>query len=445
MKEGIEGIPSGLISCFLDEKAVAIMKIAPQSMVIRVAEPFEGQPKLEVKFYHFDKDGYESVLIEHYKKKNIDQQPFWVEVKLDIQQASYEKQVKFILEDYNRYVLLKNQGEENEFSERMVGYPAEKDNEFYSFYEEQRRDWMLAIDEPDADLEIPDQVEFALTLNQAWLYTLYLEQPLEQFMHEYLAIHHALHINSLKQSISRLYIGSEYCHLLGPTEDVLYKLIEKAWQEGLEVTLCYPYMREVYVNKITDLVKCLKAWCDSWQRTVEVVINDWGMLKLLEGKTDVLKPVLGTLLNKRMKDPRYIYKKGYEQNQNRIGRNNLNQSAYQTFLSQYDIKRYEYEACGYQMEIPTTGHSLHFPFYVTNLSQYCPLHAMCTQSQRGHQSLVTKCPQYCRDYIFAYPKHLKMVGRFNGLFAFDETLLKDQKVLKTYIVQGIDRLVLNFI
>lgn len=70
---------------------------------------------------------------------------------------------------------------------------------------------------------------------------------------------------------------------------------------------------------------------------------------------------------------------------------------------------------------------------------------MCTQLDRGKQKLVMGCEMYCKDYVFAYPKHLKMVGRYNSLFAFDDTLLKDEGKFSEYIKNGIDRIVLNFI
>jgi hypothetical protein len=38
-----------------------------------------------------------------------------------------------------------------------------------------------------------------------------------------------------------------------------------------------------------------------------------------------------------------------------------------------------------------------------------------------------------------------MVGRYNSLFAFDDTILKNPKELQYYIDNGIDRIVLNFI
>lgn len=97
------------------------------------------------------------------------------------------------------------------------------------------------------------------------------------------------------------------------------------------------------------------------------------------------------------------------------------------------------------IKIPEGKHSLHMPFYLTNMSQYCPLYAMCTKMDRGSQRLVKNCPKYCTDYIFSYPKHLNMVGRYNCLFAFDDTLLRDCENLKYYLKDGIDRIVLNFI
>jgi hypothetical protein len=155
--------------------------------------------------------------------------------------------------------------------------------------------------------------------------------------------------------------------------------------------------------------------------------------------------VLGVLLNKRKKDPRYIYKKGYLENKEIMAQNNLNSSVFIKFLKDNKIERYEYENCGYKMSIAEGKHSLHIPFYQTNTSQYCPLYAMCESQDRGKQKLVTSCPKYCKDYVFAYPKHLKMVGRYNSLFAFDDTLLKNPKELEYYISNGIDRIVFNFI
>ena len=180
-------------------------------------------------------------------------------------------------------------------------------------------------------------------------------------------------------------------------------------------------------------------------KRIEIVINDWGMVELFENKKNYISLSLGVLLNKRKKDPRYMYKKGYDENKELISENSLNSNIFSEFLNENNINRYEYESNGYTMKIAEGKHSLQMPFYVTNTSQYCTLYAMCTNLDRGKQKLVKKCPKYCRDYIFSYPKHLKMVGRYNSLFAFDDTLIKDYKKLEYYIKSGVDRIVLNFI
>lgn len=194
-----------------------------------------------------------------------------------------------------------------------------------------------------------------------------------------------------------------------------------------------------------NIIGTVYDWCIKSGMKIEIVINDWGMIKLLEDKTDYFTLSLGVLLNKRKKDPRYIYKKGYEKNKDMMSENNLNSKIFSDFLKENKIERYEYENCGYEILIGEGKHSLQMPFYVTNTSQYCTLYAMCKNLDRGSQKLVNSCPKYCMDYVFAYPKHLKMVGKYNSLFAFDDTLLKDRNMLEKYVNMGIDRIVLNFI
>ena len=221
-------------------------------------------------------------------------------------------------------------------------------------------------------------------------------------------------------------------------------MMERAESKNLNITLCFTYMRDCLIEKTEEIIDKVYSWCREHEKHIEIVINDWGMLELLKDKQDYIKICLGVLLNKRKKDPRYMYKKGYEENKDLMAENSLNSTIFTDFLKDNGINRYEYESCGYRMDIAKGKHSLHMPFYVTNTSQYCPLYAMCKYQSRGRQELVLNCPKYCRDYVFSYPKHLKMIGRYNSLFAFDDTLLKDKDKLEYYIENGIDRIVMNF-
>ena len=49
----------------------------------------------------------------------------------------------------------------------------------------------------------------------------------------------------------------------------------------------------------------------------------------------------------------------------------------------------------------------------------------------------------CEKQAFLYPEHLRMMGRYNSLFGYDEKILWDEKQLQDYLEQGIDRIVVN--
>ncbi|GKX67568.1 hypothetical protein [Inconstantimicrobium mannanitabidum] len=442
-KEEVELLPSGLVTCFLDDREVRILKISPERLTVRVAEEICNMDCIRVMFYIFDENRYREVIIKNYKIIAKTQGNFSFTYVFSIEAQEYSDNVRNIFKKYSNYIMAKAFGDENEFSKEMVGYPAELDYEFYKYYSEQKKDWMSGLNYSGWNEDIIDSIELAITLDNDILYEQYMQKNIAEFKSDYLKQNFAENHKLFQKDITRLYIGNEFCHNLFPKIDLLMSMLQKAKEEQLQVTLCFTYMRDNYIEKTKSVIEKVYNWCRENDRIIEIVINDFGMIRLVEDKTDYFRLSLGVLLNKRKKDPRYIYKNGFAQEL--IGKNNLNISIYSKFLKEYKIERYEYESCGYRTSIADGYHSLHMPFYQTNTSQYCPLYAMCTTMDRGNQKLITHCPKYCKDYVFAYPKHLKMVGRYNSLFAFDDTMLKNPKELEYYINSGIDRVVLNFV
>lgn len=219
--------------------------------------------------------------------------------------------------------------------------------------------------------------------------------------------------------------------------------MEKAVQEGQQVTVSFSYIREYMLEDVKYLLRKLEHWGIQKQVQLEVVVNDWGMAQMLKDSTENLIPSLGILLNKQRKDPRMQYKKG---NINLLGQNSINAEFYREYLKrEYRISRYEWESCSYIPEFPKGSNSLHVPFYQTNTSQYCPLYAVLVYGNRACQKLQKECPGYCEEYGFLYPTHLNMTGRYNSLFALDMEVLKEPDRLKAYRRAGADRLVLNFL
>lgn len=443
--EVIELLPSGLISCFVCGREVRILKISPRKLEVRISDEINNDFEIKTVFYIFDEYRYEELAIKSYKIVQIIKEEFYMRYVLAIEDDEYVKNVRRVFKDYSRYVTLKAFGDENEFSKEMVAYPYEKDYEFYEYYWQQKKEWLSELNYEEWDDCIIDSVEFAVKLDNEGLCSDYLNNDIKTFKENYLKKNFVYDHLFFKKNFSRIYVGNEFCHNLFPCEEMLFDILQKAEKEKLDITVCFTYMRDCYIEKTKAILEKLYEWCSLHNKSIEIVINDWGMLKLLEDKSDYFTAVLGVLLNKRKKDPRYKYKKGYSENKELMSKNNLNSRLFASFLKKYNIERYEYENCGYKIAVAEGNHSLQMPFYVTNTSQYCTLYAMCTNLDRGKQKLVKSCPKYCSDYVFAYPKHLKMVGKYNSLFAFDDTLLRNPWLLKDYIASGIDRIVLNFI
>ena len=333
----------------------------------------------------------------------------------------------------------------------LTGYPAELDEVHCRSLEEQKKQWFFRESEKasgnpqdtmgEEELKLLDNTEFALELNCTSLYEEYLCQPLQAFLASYWQKNYLTHSYFAGRIPDRFYIGNQFCHNLFPTEVQLFSIMDKIYSEGLEITLEFSYIREFMLSSVGKLLEKVDNWCCIHGVNVEIVVNDWAMMEMLCGKTFRLRPVLGTLLNKRKKDPRMKYKSGdtllFQQN-------SLNAGFYRDFLAEeFHIHRYEWESCGYPQELPPGKNSLHLPFYQTNTSQYCPLYALCTTGDRGTQQLAEHCPKFCEKYALLYPEHLHMTGRYNSLFGVDKTFPEIPEMWKNIKGTKPDRIVVN--
>ena len=112
-------------------------------------------------------------------------------------------------------------------------------------------------------------------------------------------------------------------------------------------------------------------------------------------------------------------------------------------LKETRVTRFEFETHGNGNKVPPGTHSLHFPFYQMNTSQFCPINAECTGYSRTKQKPVQDCPMYCQEFCSLYPKHLNTIGRGNSIFGFNKEVLTDPEKLHSYLEPGIDRLVFS--
>ena len=460
MKNGISMIPFGLLSGFMDGKEIRIIELAEEGFRFRLSEKAASPESFLVCFYDMEQASYHEIEVRNYtiEEDNVSSElaEFCTEYTVFVNNESYRHEVRKLQGQYSRYIRLKLEDDDEELTRVLTGYPEKKPVDYYNL--EARQSYSL---------------ETAIEIDRPELYREYLQNDIKQLIeqcYEWRRItgnqlgsdkqndspESALNIG-YSLNLNRIYIGNQFCHLLFPDEKELFMMLEKAHKEALGITIAFSYIREFMLKPVEKLINRLMQWCKEKDTCIEIVINDWAMADIIARQNaesaikksedinemrQYLIPCLGILLNKRKKDPRFPYKKG---DKSLYSQNNLNADFYREYLqSEFGIQRYEWESCGYEQEFPQGKNSLHLPYYQTNTSQYCPLHAICTTGNRGTQHLVKECPHYCSTYRLIYPEHLNMIGRFNSLFGIDKKLLDHPEKIKAYANAGIDRLVIGW-
>ena len=471
-------IPFGLLAGFVEGREVRITEIDESGFCFRtIEENISDSEALKVCFYDIKNGCYRELEIPEYDIQRFDMvdaelSGFYVKYKVTVKQKAYAEAVQRLLYQYNHYIHLKLEEDDSALAKSLTGYPGELDEVKRGSLEEQVGIWRRELTpdglesayngkridltdncsqygtgfEPGYKCQVPPEsgvAELALEIDRPELYQEYLNSSLTEFSKKYAGkcIGICGSIILEHRVPDHLYIGNQFCHNLFPTEEQLFSVMDKTYSEGSEITLVFSYIREFMLLSVGKLLEKVDNWCCIHGVNVEIVVNDWAMVEMLCGKTSRLHPVLGTLLNKRKKDPRMKYKSGdtllFQQN-------SLNAGFYRDFLAEeFHIHRYEWESCGYPQELPPGKNSLHLPFYQTNTSQYCPLYALCTTGDRGTQQLAEHCPKFCEKYALLYPEHLHMAGRYNSLFGVDKTLPESTEMWKNIKGTKPDRIVVN--
>ncbi len=103
---------------------------------------------------------------------------------------------------------------------------------------------------------------------------------------------------------SRIAFGTEFCENLIGDPHPLTAVLAEVRRQGLDFTFLTPYVSDRGIARLRPLFAVLLTHAERVGRPMEVVFNDWGVLRLLRREFPELEPVQGRLLNKSLRDPR---------------------------------------------------------------------------------------------------------------------------------------------
>jgi len=452
-------ISPALILGFIGSGDIIILEMQENEFVFESVEQIETEFELNVFIFDYREHGYVNFVFNNCSVTEYRAKKFSHEYKakagniISGTASDFRMSLKHITE-VSRMLLngIERDGEKSEVIEWLSGYlniyPFGKDTEFPEDYTGQILKCINSNQTINAYRryrDIMSKVELAFSLSNNDQYRQSLECGFDIVTREGLKRMELVEHGIFSKPFSRIYIGNEFCHNLFPTRPVFGRLLEKAFDQGLNVTVMYSYMVDNSVNEIKEMLSYADNLCKANDTTIELCINDWGVMEIIKENCTRITPVLGRLLNKRKKDSRIDYMWGGQKYKDKFAENNLNTEFFKKFLNDMGIYRFEFESHKMLNKIPEGRHSLHFPFYQQNTSVYCPLFAECTNFNRIKQELVMKCPQYCTEFYFKYPGHIHIMGRGNTIMGIEGSLLSDFRILEQYVKDGVDRLVFTAI
>ena len=154
--------------------------------------------------------------------------------------------------------------------------------------------------------------------------------------------------------LSRLHLGNEFCERLIPSPTLLKRAIGVADAAGLALTLATPAVPDKGLAQLRRLFRLLPD-------AAEVVVNDYGVLRLLAREFPVLEPVAGRQLCKMIKDPRLPTEQWA-----RLNPPGLGSPEFEALLGRFGIRRAEVDVPPFarpaDLRVGGLALSVHAPF-----------------------------------------------------------------------------------
>ncbi|MBN1117530.1 MAG: hypothetical protein JXA77_10015 [Bacteroidales bacterium] len=239
-----------------------------------------------------------------------------------------------------------------------------------------------------------------------------------------------------KDYISRIYFGNETCEYLIPALGEVQKVFKYCADNEYGFTYVAPYTGPNGMEKLRDIFEFLKD-----KEDVEVVVNDFGVLQLILTEFKSIKPIIGRLLVKTKRDPRfsvtgYDYSPNQLKNTSKVEKNqteaimssSFENKTLQKFLIDKGVTRISLDSLpqGYEKktlkgwQLPA---DIFWPWTYITSGRLCAI-AAHTDTRRKYNLVDRPCNKQCRMYEFNFESDKQMlqtVQRGNAVWMDNES------------------------
>ncbi|MDP6670885.1 MAG: hypothetical protein QGI60_03650 [archaeon] len=232
----------------------------------------------------------------------------------------------------------------------------------------------------------------------------------------------------------RVYFGHETCDRRLPSLKELSEAKELCRRKSLPFSLVTPFCTTAGIKKLEPLLKSLS-------RDDEVIVNDFGVLKLAHENSET-EIVCGRLLNKQYRDPVIAsFDMAPSELKEHLKTSQVSSGLFRELLKGFNVKRVELDnllqGIGTNLVGLDLTASLYHPFTFIAATRLC-LCANCDKLSFAKKIGIFPCKKECLKYSFKFEAEQFK----NPLFLFGNALFFENKELPKDLHEiGIDRLV----
>ncbi|MBI4476425.1 MAG: hypothetical protein HY654_04585 [Acidobacteria bacterium] len=205
---------------------------------------------------------------------------------------------------------------------------------------------------------------------------------------------------------TRLYFGNEFCERLVPSVGQVRRAYDAATAENLRFSLLTPYVTDFGLLRLRALFEWLAALNS---QDVEVIVNDWGVLHLLGRDFPALRPVLGRLMNRMLRDPRiaahFATARAPSAALQALRQSGVTSAVFRMFLTRASVARVEFDNLiqGLDMNFDELGvaASLYIPYGYVATGRVCPIGSLSLRKEEKFD-VASPCGQQCQLYTLRF-------------------------------------------
>jgi len=236
---------------------------------------------------------------------------------------------------------------------------------------------------------------------------------------------------------TRIYFGAEFCQNLIPCLEGLKFIMDFASKNKKDLTLVTPYV----TNRGIDALRPLLEYAVRRAPRMEIVVNDWGVLRMAKKDYAISNFVLGRLLTKQKRGPRISNLTGIvpEEMMDHFKKASVDNPPLREFLAGQGINRIELDNLLQGLIRPSDSlkASLYVPFAYITTTRYCLTAPKENKEARSFRS-ISSCNKECQAHLF----HLEQAHMPVKIFLKGNTqFFKNENLPNNLEGLNIDRLV----